>query len=592
MNELSFKSPKTSNPKGEKSSSHKAPSFSHPAGSPAGYVLNLQRTIGNRAVTKLIESGQLQAKLKIGRPNDRYEQEADTVADKVMRMPETKVQRECQGCEEEKIQTKPLAEHITPLVQRQGTEEEKEEEPLQTKRTGDNTSEGTPSIESQISSLRGGGRALSSSERAFFEPRFGHDFGGVRIHAGTSKSSIARSINAKAFTSGSDVVFGEGEYSPGTPSGQRLLAHELTHVVQQNSGRKKSIQRAEVDDRSNVCSSLIDIKPDVNSKVTTEIAAARTALGTTNVQNFLRGVELLLGGRGPISPIERHIEAMPATKRVIPPQSLSGTRYQGAESVNRFWLLHTLGAAHVAGAAAKIDGICVGTDKLGHFFQQGYQYYERARSTTGGTTAAAVSMGRSQEIGISGLAATGVYSNADLAANKDGLAFYDNLAANPATYSFDISNYINNNWSEEHNSNYYEPNLANIVWRNLLNGAWEGQFDTGSGSSFINIQVNLVAPSTGPVTGAYAYAQSSSTVSGTITNGVISQVTTAVSGTSHTGAPSSASPVSGIAIDFDWQQGGTSGKGRWTSSDEQTLHGTWGNGSSRTDGGIWNIIKI
>ena len=88
-------------------------------GSTADMILQLQRTVGNRAVQKLIKSGALQAKLKIGQPNDVYEQEADRVAEQVMRMPEPQVQRKCDKCEAEPVQMRLAADQITPLVQRQ-----------------------------------------------------------------------------------------------------------------------------------------------------------------------------------------------------------------------------------------------------------------------------------------------------------------------------------------------------------------------------------------------------------------------------------------------------------------------------------------
>ncbi len=84
--------------------------------------------------------------------------------------------------------------------------------------------------------LGGSGRPLDPESRAFMEPRFGQDFGGVRVHTGADADTAARSINARAFTSGNNVVFGAGEYSPATDAGRRLLSHELTHVVQQGSG--------------------------------------------------------------------------------------------------------------------------------------------------------------------------------------------------------------------------------------------------------------------------------------------------------------------------------------------------------------------
>ena len=79
------------------------------------------------------------------------------------------------------------------------------------------------------------GQPLDAATRSFFEPRFGHDFGQVRIHTDTKAAESARTVNALAYTSGSDVVFATGQYDPVTATGKRLLAHELTHVIQQES---------------------------------------------------------------------------------------------------------------------------------------------------------------------------------------------------------------------------------------------------------------------------------------------------------------------------------------------------------------------
>ena len=97
-----------------------------------GLLSSLHHTLGNRAVQHLFASGAIQAKLTVGRPDDSYEQEADRVADAVMRMPEPQVQRQCAECEEEeRLQTKPIENRITPLLQRQTGPEE--EEPIQAK---------------------------------------------------------------------------------------------------------------------------------------------------------------------------------------------------------------------------------------------------------------------------------------------------------------------------------------------------------------------------------------------------------------------------------------------------------------------------
>ena len=80
-------------------------------------------------------------------------------------------------------------------------------------------------------------RPLAESEHAYFEPRFGVDFSQVRLHSDAQAAESARAVNAKAHTLGQDVVFGTGQDKPGTSEGRRLMAHELTHVVQQ-SGKK------------------------------------------------------------------------------------------------------------------------------------------------------------------------------------------------------------------------------------------------------------------------------------------------------------------------------------------------------------------
>ncbi|MCK5013336.1 MAG: DUF4157 domain-containing protein, partial [Candidatus Omnitrophica bacterium] len=135
--------------------------------------------------------------------------------------------------EEEMLQAKPLAEEITPLVQRQVEPEEEEEDMLQAKTTSGHISEANPNLESDIQSLKGGGQPLSENDRAFFEPRFGHDFSQVRVHTDSRAAESARGVNARAFTMGKDIVFGAGEYEPEIAQGKRLLGHELTHVIQQ-----------------------------------------------------------------------------------------------------------------------------------------------------------------------------------------------------------------------------------------------------------------------------------------------------------------------------------------------------------------------
>lgn len=176
-------------------------------------ILHLQRTIGNQAVQGLLEAGtrnfkaasptdnasvghdfsrmsvhanaEIQPKLTIGTPGDITEQQADRAAEQAMHMPE------------------PVA----------GTSEK---------------SEGS------VQAIQRSDQTLSPQERSFFEPRFGHDFRQVRIHADARSAGMAEALNAEAFTFGRDIYFGAGKRRPGTREADRLLAHELAHVVQQS----------------------------------------------------------------------------------------------------------------------------------------------------------------------------------------------------------------------------------------------------------------------------------------------------------------------------------------------------------------------
>src|SRR5215813_7160325 len=163
--------------------------------------------------------GVIQTKLAINRPGDEFEQEADRISERVMRMPEPQLQPKCacggscSNCKGE-----------TPDEQPTG---------LQLKRVNGSVSglREAPTLVHDV--LRSPGQPLDASTRAFMEPRFGHDFSRVRVHASSAGEESAKQINAHAYTLGSNIVFGSGQYAPGTTDGRRLLAHELTHVVQQ-----------------------------------------------------------------------------------------------------------------------------------------------------------------------------------------------------------------------------------------------------------------------------------------------------------------------------------------------------------------------
>lgn len=101
-------------------------------------------------------------------------------------------------------------------------------------RAGDERGDGLESVERSIDQARSGGQGLDHGVRSQMESSFGADFGGVRVHTDANADSLNRALSARAFTTGQDVFFRQGEYNPGSSTGRELLAHELTHVVQQN----------------------------------------------------------------------------------------------------------------------------------------------------------------------------------------------------------------------------------------------------------------------------------------------------------------------------------------------------------------------
>lgn len=184
------------------------------------------QTVVNPAWQSLALSGiGLQAKLSISAPSDPYEQEADRVADQVMRTADPrandatlssnsftvgKLQRKCSGCEDEeekKVQRKEQTHHAESLASAPSTVHE---------------------------ALNSPGRPLDPITLSSMENNFGRDFSDVRVHSGAAAEQSARDVNANAYTVGHDIVFGRSQFAPATHEGQRLLAHELTHVVQQS----------------------------------------------------------------------------------------------------------------------------------------------------------------------------------------------------------------------------------------------------------------------------------------------------------------------------------------------------------------------
>ena len=185
----------------------------------------------------------IQAKLNIGEPNDKYEQEADATAAKVVQQinasPQSQSVQRQDSVEEKELQMKPIS-----TLQRDVMEEKKELQAKSLVQRQENLGGGEAStdLESSIQSARGSGQSLDAGLQAKMGQAMGADFSSVKVHTDSQSDQLNKSIQARAFTTGQDLFFRQGAYNPNSRDGQELIAHELTHVVQQKPD-SKVIQR-------------------------------------------------------------------------------------------------------------------------------------------------------------------------------------------------------------------------------------------------------------------------------------------------------------------------------------------------------------
>jgi hypothetical protein len=240
------------------------------------------RDIGGKGEDIFFHRSPIQAKLSVGQPNDKYEQEADAMADKVVQRLSSDdrvqskpliqnnytpiIQEKCEGCDkeeklrkkedepekdigEDKLQRKPIFEseksqhqEETEGIQRKCAGCEKEEK-LQKKEIPGSNGNIDPNIESTLSSTKGSGSPLNPEIQSRMESSFGADFSNIRIHNNSTAVQLSEDLHAQAFTHENDIYFNSGKYDIHAPGGQQLLAHELTHTIQQGKAPLNNIQR-------------------------------------------------------------------------------------------------------------------------------------------------------------------------------------------------------------------------------------------------------------------------------------------------------------------------------------------------------------
>lgn len=185
-------------------------------------------------VRHVLRAPQVQMKLKIGAVGDPAEREADRVTDRVMRMPEPAVMAATGNLhlgEVGSLRRKCACGGSGECADCGAAGEAQ----LQRRAAGGGERGTAPQIVHEV--LRAPSLPLDEDTRAFMEPRFGQDFGDVRVHADRKAGESARKVNALAYTVGQDVVFGEGQFAPHSGRGRGVLAHELAHVVQQRGSK-------------------------------------------------------------------------------------------------------------------------------------------------------------------------------------------------------------------------------------------------------------------------------------------------------------------------------------------------------------------
>ncbi|MCU7802162.1 MAG: DUF4157 domain-containing protein [Candidatus Thiodiazotropha sp. (ex Lucinoma borealis)] len=285
----------------------------------------MSRTTMTRALAKTAgPEGQSEktSSLRISQPGDQLELEADRVADEILRMPDPSattgaavyphIQRKCAACEvgdapcracslsvtsapvsrsrgelqrqpieeEEELQRQPIDEDEEE-IQRQPIEEEEEETQLQRKSGSDANPQAKGAL-NPVQAVNGGGAPLPDEARRYFEPRFGTEFGDVGIHTGKVAAEATAAVNARAFTLGNSIAFAPGQFDTSGKRGRRLLAHELTHVLQQqgrasseSETHREEIQRVSAGD---IGSAILSGLQTVGGVVASGIQAVGSAL--------------------------------------------------------------------------------------------------------------------------------------------------------------------------------------------------------------------------------------------------------------------------------------------------------------------------
>jgi hypothetical protein len=498
----------------------------------------------------------LQFSLKVNTPGDEYEQEADRVAETIMRMPQPAVQRNTCAC------GKPLGPDGMCAECKK-----KQEQELQRKATGDAGE--TPAYAEAVSPmvhqvLQQPGRPLDNSTRAFMESRFGQDFGRVRVHTDTQAAELSDSFNAQAFTIGQNIFFGERMYSPGTFSGRRLLAHELVHTQQQsgasfNAGKGTAlfVQRGgkkgpTTDPRSCGgwdCAPMGDCKKPDGKSAPTATPSTSWSLTVKLDLDVLKAEDISVAGEVGHAYVEFN--------------ESNGDKYTYGHYHNKTKSPEPVFTPKVPGCTAHPDKTHSNCVDMVITYPLSEAEYKKAL----------------------GFAQSWCIASPPYHVLTNNCATFVSHVAGSAGKTLPVARGKVGgriSFNADNPNTLFEGFVSqadNATWRGRATGNFKGHYDA-SGSVVHFISFELKTDDKFAVGGEYSYTGSS----GDVVHGKLTgQLIFNVDGTTKAVNP---------AVNFEWNEPGGSGRGIWTVGTTGDLKGTWGRGAADSGAGGWELTKV
>ena len=276
---------------------------------------------------------EIQTKLTVGTPGDKYEQEADSMATRVMAMPDSAVQQPIQRQTSSQTTAVGLSSQvnsIAPVLQRSQGEEEEIQMKSGVQRASDGSQQASPSIESSLANSKGGGSPLPEEVRGFMEPRFNADFSNVRAHTDSSAVQMNKELGAKAFAHGSDIYYGAGN----APGNNELTAHELTHTIQQKGAKQlapKSLVSLKSHKETFQTNSIAAPSPDIQQISAKQLEPASLVSLKSNKETLPTNPSAAPSGDLPAKTLPQVENSTPKTEKTEPSNSGQKTT-EGAKS--------------------------------------------------------------------------------------------------------------------------------------------------------------------------------------------------------------------------------------------------------------------